>query len=67
MVRRLHPDLPHACVIWDEAMVKIPPPIMTTEFNDAMTQMFWNDDIRKLSTNTYYFWNKRYQPIEDEF
>lgn len=39
---------------------------MTTEFNDAMTQMFWNEDKKKLSANTYYFWNKRYQPIEDE-
>ncbi len=66
MVNRLHPNIPYACLIWEEQEVNIPPPIMTTEFNNAMTQMFWNHDKRELSTNIYYFWNRRYQPIADE-
>jgi len=37
-----------------------PPPVMTTEFNDAVRQLLWEWD------GAYWYWAGRFQPIEDE-
>lgn len=36
------------------------PPILTHEFRDAMLAVLWTD------SRLYYYWQGRYQPIEDE-
>ena len=41
-------------------------PILTTCFYDALFQFFWDGDKDRLSTRVYYYWSKKFYPIEDE-
>ena len=37
-----------------------------TPFYDAMFQMFWNGDRKAMGTRVFYYWQRKFYPIEDE-